>query len=115
MNGLVVDADADGYIRFRYKKNESGEIYDGEWLFTNVSDVRATTGNVVTFYDQIHSITPQEETVETYTTNYPYLNEGVGQYTIFNCFCSTQKESSIVRRVLKEYDAKFFVSESKTL
>ena len=41
--------------------------------------------------------------------------EGVGKYTIFNVFCSTQKQSVAVKEILKTYRAKYFVSESKTL
>lgn len=41
--------------------------------------------------------------------------EGVGKYTVFNIFCSTQKQSSAVKEVLKTYNVKYFVSESKTL
>lgn len=45
---------------------------------------------------------------------YNYI-EGVGRYTLFNIFCSTQKQSSAVKEILKAYEAKYFVSESKTL
>lgn len=38
-----------------------------------------------------------------------------GKYVIFNCFCSTQKESLIVKELLAKYKAKYFVSESKIL
>ena len=41
--------------------------------------------------------------------------EGVGQWTIFNCYCPTQADSAVVREILKEHNAKFFVSESKAL
>lgn len=41
--------------------------------------------------------------------------EGVGQYTIFNIYCPTQAESNEVREVLESKNAKYFVSESKTL
>lgn len=34
---------------------------------------------------------------------------------IVNCFCPTQKESAIVKKVLDSYNAKYFVTESKTL
>ncbi|MEE1096927.1 MAG: hypothetical protein U0K83_01210 [Bacteroidales bacterium] len=34
---------------------------------------------------------------------------------IINCYCPTQKESEIVKEILKKYKAKYFVSESKTL
>ena len=45
---------------------------------------------------------------------YNYI-EGVGKYTIFNIFCATQKQSVAVKEILKAYNAKYFVSESKTL
>ena len=41
--------------------------------------------------------------------------EGVGQYTIFNIYCHTQADSIDVREVLESKNAKYFVSESKTL
>ena len=41
--------------------------------------------------------------------------DGVGKYTIFNIFCSTQEQSTAVKEILKTYRAKYFVSESKTL
>ena len=46
--------------------------------------------------------------------SYNYI-EGVGKYTIFNVFCSTQEQSTAVKEILKAYKAKYFVSESKTL
>lgn len=45
---------------------------------------------------------------------YNYI-EGVGRYTLFNIFCSTQRQSAAVKEILKAYEAKYFVSESKTL
>ena len=39
----------------------------------------------------------------------------VGKYTIFNCYCATQKESAFVREVADRNRAKFFVTESKSL
>ena len=45
---------------------------------------------------------------------YNYI-EGVGKYTIFNIFCATQKQSTAVKEILKAYNAKYFVLESKTL
>lgn len=41
--------------------------------------------------------------------------EDVGQYTVFNIYCETQRESAIAKVVLDQYHAKYFVSESKTL
>lgn len=41
--------------------------------------------------------------------------DGVGKYTIFNCYCATQKESALVREVGSMGGAKFFVSETKKI
>lgn len=41
--------------------------------------------------------------------------ENVGKHTIFNIYCRTQAESINVKCMLEDYDAKYFVSESKTL
>ena len=38
-----------------------------------------------------------------------------GRYSIFNCYCATQKQSEVVKGILAKYNAKYFVSESKTL
>jgi hypothetical protein len=39
----------------------------------------------------------------------------IGTHTVFNCYCATQKESLSVKQILAKYNAKYFVSESKTL
>ena len=41
--------------------------------------------------------------------------EGIGKYTLFNFYCATQKESVKVRDIINQYEAKYFVSESKEL
>ena len=41
--------------------------------------------------------------------------EGVGNYTLFNFYCATQAESAKVRDIINQYEAKYCVSESKTL
>lgn len=40
---------------------------------------------------------------------------GVGKYSVFNCYCATQKDSAKVKEILNRFNAKYFVSESKTL
>lgn len=37
------------------------------------------------------------------------------KYTLFNFYCATQKESLKVKNICSQYQAKFFVSESKSL
>lgn len=41
--------------------------------------------------------------------------ENVGQYTIFNAYCATSKESDSVKEIIKKYSAKYFVTETKIL
>ena len=41
--------------------------------------------------------------------------ENVGKWTIFNCYCATQKESAFVKEICNRHKAKYFVSESKAL
>lgn len=39
----------------------------------------------------------------------------VGNYTVFNAYCATQKESESVREIINKYNARYFVSETKNL
>lgn len=39
----------------------------------------------------------------------------INKYILINCYCATQKESLKVKEILNKYNAKYFVSESKTL
>ena len=39
----------------------------------------------------------------------------INKYYLFNIYCPTQGESTIVKKHLDKYQAKYFVSESKTL
>lgn len=39
----------------------------------------------------------------------------IGKYVIVNCYCATQAESAIVKKILDCFHAKYFVSESKSL
>lgn len=39
----------------------------------------------------------------------------VNKYIIINCYCATQADSAKVRNILNQYNAKYFVSESKNL
>lgn len=47
--------------------------------------------------------------------NIPYNYIDIGKYVIFNAYCQYQFESAKVREILSEYNAKYFVSESKSL
>lgn len=41
--------------------------------------------------------------------------ENIGKYTLFNFYCATQKESAKVKDIINQYEAKYFVSETKIL
>ena len=45
---------------------------------------------------------------------YNYIELGT-RWTIFNIFCTTQEQSAKAKRILNNYNAKYFVSESKNL
>ena len=47
--------------------------------------------------------------------NIPYNYIDINKYVIFNAYCETQTQSAKIREILKMHDAKYFVSESKTL
>ena len=42
-----------------------------------------------------------------------YIN--IEKYVLFNCYCATQAESARVKTIVNVFEAKYFVSESKTL
>ena len=39
----------------------------------------------------------------------------IGKYSIFNIFCSTKEDTTIVHSLLKRYNAKYFVTEGKEI
>ena len=45
----------------------------------------------------------------------PFNYIDINKYYLFNFYSSTSKESSMIKRVLHQYNAKYFVAESKTL
>lgn len=48
------------------------------------------------------------------TIPHNYIDD-VGKYCIFNFYCATQEESAKVKTIINQYEAKYFVSESKIL
>lgn len=45
----------------------------------------------------------------------PYNYVDIEKYVLVNCYCATQKDSANIKDFMKNYDVKYFVSESKTL
>lgn len=58
--------------------------------------------------EELHSLLDRVDIPHNYLEN-------VGKYTLFNIYCETQKESALAKELLDKYNAKYFVSESKTL
>lgn len=60
---------------------------------------------------------PQEftEALDFDLRDIPHSYIPVGKHTLFNFYCATQKESAKVKAIADQYDAKYFVAESKTL
>ena len=52
--------------------------------------------------------------LESFNIPHNYITN-VGKWTIFNCYCMTQKESAFVKEVCNRNHAKYFVSETKNL
>lgn len=54
---------------------------------------------------------------EQYASDIPYNYINIQKYCIFNFYCATQAQSATVKTLLEQcnFDAKYFVSESKTL
>lgn len=44
-----------------------------------------------------------------------FITTELGVYTIFNVYCATQEQSLAIKELAKQFNAKYFASESKTL
>ena len=53
--------------------------------------------------------------IELKNANIPMNYIDINKYILVNCYCATQAESKVVKEILNKYNAKYFVSESKTL
>ena len=71
--------------------------------------VEATIQNVIYFTDYI------KEECEKNKIPYSILNVENVDYVVFNFYCATQEKSQIVKQICDGCNAKYFVSESKTL
>lgn len=53
--------------------------------------------------------------VELKQSGVPMNYIDITKYILINCYCATQADSAKVKTILDKYNAKYFVSESKTL
>jgi len=71
--------------------------------------VEATVQNLIYFTDYI------KKECENHSIPYSILNVENVDYVVFNFYCATQEKSRIVKQICDGCNAKYFVSESKTL
>lgn len=71
--------------------------------------VEATVQNMVYFTDYI------KKECEKHFIPYSIINVENINYVVFNFYCATQEKSQIVKQICDGCNAKYFVSESKTL
>lgn len=71
--------------------------------------VEATVQNVIHFTEYI------KKQCEEHKIPYSILNVENVDYVVFNFYCATQEKSRIVKQICDGCNAKYFVSESKTL
>ena len=53
------------------------------------------------------------ETLDTLRIPYSYID--IEKYILFNVYCETQKQSTVIKTIVEKYHAKYFVAECKTL
>lgn len=53
------------------------------------------------------------EAVHMDLKNIPHSYIDIEKYAIFNIYCATQTESAEVKKIINQYDAKYFVAESR--
>ena len=53
--------------------------------------------------------------IELKKSGVPFNYIDVNKYLLINCYCATQKDSTKVKAILNQFNAKYFVSESKAL
>ena len=71
--------------------------------------VEATVQNVIYFTNYI------KKECEEHFIPYSIINVENVDYVVFNFYCATQEKSRIVKQICADCNAKYFVSESKTL
>lgn len=65
---------------------------------------------------EVSVLSKYTEAVDFDLSNVPHSYiSNLGNYTLFNFYCKTQKESQRVKDICNQYGAKYFASESKIL
>ena len=68
-----------------------------------------------TVYNYNHDPEWDDCIIDLKESGVPFNYIDIQKYILINCYCATQVESAKVKAILNKHNAKYFVSESKTL
>lgn len=68
-----------------------------------------------TIYNYNHDPEWDDCIIDLKESGIPFNYIDIQKYILINCYCATQTESAKVKTILNKHNAKYFVSESKTL
>lgn len=68
-----------------------------------------------TIYNYNHDPEWDDCIIDLKESGVPFNYIDIQKYILINCYCATQTESAKVKSILDKHNAKYFVSESKTL
>ena len=68
-----------------------------------------------TIYNYDHDPECDDCIIDLKESGVPFNYIDIQKYILINCYCATQTESAKVKAILDKHNAKYFVSESKTL
>ncbi len=68
-----------------------------------------------TIYNYNHDPEWDDCIIDLKESGVPFNYIDIQKYILINCYCATQTESAKVKAILNKHNAKYFVSESKTL
>jgi hypothetical protein len=53
--------------------------------------------------------------LDAFNLSYSYINTTNDKSTLFSVYCNSRNDSTLIKEVLKNYNVRYFVQESKTL
>ena len=86
-------------------------VYVVKWLEEKAQKAKLWKVELTVYNNQVESLNAD---LKRFGIPHNYISTS-GKYTIFNCFCATQKESAFVKEICNRHKAKYFVTESKNL
>lgn len=85
-------------------------------FFVKWGEEKATKDKLWKIEFTINSLYNSEVDIWLDRINIPHsYNRLSEKHTIFSCYCSTQQDSGKVKEIVKHYNAKYFITENKSL